>query len=192
MTQSFTRQSNAEIHPEMPGPRFAELLQPERLLWTPRQLRDLTATLTGSFATELHQVLRFDEQQRWWARLALTEGIEVFLLSWLPDQHTAPHDHGGATCSFSVLLGELSESYRYAPGPVRERVHATGSSIGFGAGRSHQVWNRTAVAAASVHAYSPPLVPTREYTSLDDVPDYIPPLPARRSLTELAAEPVEP
>lgn len=192
MTQSIARQSNAEIHPDMTDPRFAELLEPERLLWTPRQLRDLTAELTGSFDTQLHEVLRFDEQHRWWARLALTEGIEVFLLSWLPDQHTAPHDHGGATCAFSVLLGGLTETYRYAPGPIRTRQHAAGGAIGFGAGRSHQVWNTGTVPAASVHAYSPPLVPTREYASLDDVPDYIPPLPARRSLTELAAEPVEP
>ena len=43
-----------------------------------------------------------------------------------------------------------------------------------------------------MHAYSPPLVPTREYESLLDIPASIPPLPPRRSLAELAKEPVEP
>jgi hypothetical protein len=42
------------------------------------------------------------------------------------------------------------------------------------------VRNTGAVGAASVHAYSPPLVPTREYTSLADIPTEIPPLPALR------------
>ena len=43
-----------------------------------------------------------------------------------------------------------------------------------------------------MHAYSPPLVPTREYASLRDIPDHIPPLPPPRSLDELSKEPVEP
>jgi hypothetical protein len=42
------------------------------------------------------------------------------------------------------------------------------------------VLNRGAAGAASVHAYSPPLVPTREYASLADIPQEIPPLPAQR------------
>ena len=174
MTQSVL---DIEIHPRLTGSPLAGLLHPERLLWTPRELAELTRLVTTEFSEPLTHVLRFDPEQRWWARLALTDGVELWLLSWLPGQHTAPHDHGGASGSFTVLQGELAEEYRYPGGPVRQRTHLAGEGIGFGPGRAHQVTGVQA-AAASVHAYSPPLVSTREYATLDDVPGEIPPLPA--------------
>jgi hypothetical protein len=69
-----------------------------------------------------------------------------------------------------VLFGELHEKYRYPAGPVREAEHGLGASIGFGRGRAHQVRNISSVNAASVHAYSPPLLPVRHYADLTDVP----------------------
>ncbi|MER6799511.1 cysteine dioxygenase, partial [Amycolatopsis mediterranei] len=42
----------------------------------------------------------------------------------------------------------------------------------------HQVTGLGDRPSASVHAYSPPLVATREYATLADVPPEIPPLPA--------------
>ncbi|MEV6902927.1 cysteine dioxygenase family protein [Amycolatopsis sp. NPDC051372] len=176
MTTSFTR-PDFEIHPRLTDPLLARLLQPERLLWTPRELADLTKTVTTELTSSLRDVLRFDEEGRWWARLALTDGLELWLLSWLPGQQTKPHDHGGAAGSFTVLQGELGEEYRYPGGPIRRRTHKAGESIGFGAGRAHQVTGLGDEPSASVHAYSPPLVPTREYTTLADVPGEIPPLP---------------
>ena len=166
-----------EIHPRLAETGLPGLLHPSRLLWTAAELADLTERVTHELAEPLADVLRFDSDQRWWARLALTDGVELWLLSWLPGQHTQPHDHGGASGSFTVLRGELAEEYRYPGGPIRSRSHATGTGLGFGAGRAHQVLNRGEVPAASVHAYSPPLVPTREYASLADVPSEIPPLP---------------
>ncbi|MGA6167164.1 cysteine dioxygenase [Amycolatopsis magusensis] len=177
MTQSLVR-PDFEIHPRITDPLLPDLLRPERQLWTPRELADLTRTVTNELTSSLRSILRFDEEQRWWARLALTDGVELWLLSWLPGQHTAPHDHGGAAGSFTVLQGQLTEDYRYPGGPIRQRSHFTGDGIGFGAGRAHQVTGAGATPAASVHAYSPPLVPTRSYTSLNDVPAQIPPLPA--------------
>lgn len=161
-------------------------------LWTPAELRDLVTTIGVRHRADLLAKVRFASPQRWWARLALTEEVEVWLLSWLPGQHTEPHDHGGASGAFSVVLGSLSETYRYPGGPVQQRPHDVGSAIGFGAGRAHQVWNTTLAQAATVHAYSPPLVPTREYDSLWDIPASIPPLPPHRTLAELEKEPVEP
>jgi hypothetical protein len=38
-----------------------------------------------------------------WARLALTGGVELWLLLWLPGQQTTPPDHGVASGSFAVL-----------------------------------------------------------------------------------------
>jgi predicted metal-dependent enzyme (double-stranded beta helix superfamily) len=161
-------------------------------LWTPAELRDLVSTIGTHHRSELLSQVRFASPQRWWSRLALTEEVEVWLLSWLPGQHTAPHDHGGASGAFSVVLGTLSETYRYPGGDIRQHTHELGSAVGFGAGRAHQVWNTSTEKAATVHAYSPPLVPTREYESLLDIPASIPPLPPHRSLEELRKEPVEP
>lgn len=184
-----TIEPTVEVHPDfgatVTDPRLAtsrslllDELHPERPQWTPRELRDLTATVAAELTGPLLDLARFEPGQRWWARLALTEGVELWLLTWLPGQYTAPHDHGGAAGSFTVLLGELTEQYRYPGGPVRELNHFVGSAIGFGAGRAHQLGNRAAATApaASVHAYSPPLTPTREYTSLADVPAEIPAL----------------
>ncbi|RZQ59583.1 cysteine dioxygenase [Amycolatopsis suaedae] len=177
MTQSVVR---PETHPELTDPLLIDLLHPERLLWTPRELAELTRTVATELTGGLRRILRFDADRRWWARLALTDGVELWLLSWLPGQRTAPHDHGGASGSFTVLQGELAEEYRYPGGPVRQRTHVVGDGIGFGAGRAHQVTGAGATPSASVHAYSPPLVATRQYASLADIPAEIPPIPVTR------------
>ncbi|MEU5695214.1 cysteine dioxygenase family protein [Actinosynnema sp. NPDC020468] len=179
MTASLSS-ARADLHPLLDVPLLRDHIHPERELWTPRELRDLTSLVAGELTTPLLEVLQFDASQRWWARLGLTEGVELWLLSWLPGQGTEPHDHGGAAGSFTVLTGELAEDYRYPGGPVRSATREVGAAIGFGSGRAHQVLNKGLLPASSVHAYSPPLVPTREYASLADIPDEIPPLPAQR------------
>lgn len=146
------------------------LIQPQRTLWKPRELRDLTSTVAAELAPSLLGVLQFTRPERWWTRLALTDGVELWLLSWLPGQHTAPHDHAGASGAFTVLMGEVAENYRYPTGPIRAQQHVAGASIGFSGARAHQVRNDGPGRAATVHAYSPPLLPTREYASLHDVP----------------------
>ena len=55
-------------------------------------------------------------------------------------------------------------------GPVRTAHHDVGSSVGFGSGRAHQVRNVSSVNSASVHAYSPPLLPVHYYADLAEVP----------------------
>ncbi|SDC61410.1 cysteine dioxygenase [Actinokineospora iranica] len=179
MTTSTT---NLDIHPRLDVPRLRTLLAPRDPLWAPTELRDLTSSVVEELRPTLIETVRFSSPRRWWTRLALTAEIELWLLSWLPGQGTAPHDHGGASGAFTVLLGALAETYRYPSGPIRNQLHTTGASLGFGQGRAHQVQNLSATRAASVHAYSPPLVPTREYASLRDVPDDIPALPIPRSV----------
>lgn len=178
--------------PDLVIPELADLVEPHAPQWSPDRLRDLVRHAADTHRGMLLDLVRFSRPQRWWARLALTEEVEVWLLSWLPGQHTEPHDHGGASGAFSVVLGELSETYRYPRAPIGHRLHTVGDATGFGAGRAHQVWNTGLANAATVHAYSPPLVPTREYASLHDIPDEIPPLPPARSLAELSREPIEP
>jgi hypothetical protein len=97
----------------------------------------------------------------------LTDGVEVWLLSWAPGQGTAPHDHGGASGAFTVLLGELAEDYRRPRGPIRAAIRREGCSLGFGPERVHRLRNLSALCAASVHAYFPPLLPTREFPQFE-------------------------
>ncbi|WNV90073.1 cysteine dioxygenase family protein [Umezawaea sp. Da 62-37] len=170
----------ADLHPKLDVRLARDIIHPERELWSPRQLRDLTSFVASELTTPLLDILDFNPEKRWWARLGLTEGVELWLLSWLPGQGTEPHDHGGSSGSFTVLTGELTENYRYPAGPIRNAKRPVGASLGFGAGRAHEVHNRGTIGAASVHAYSPPLIPTREYASLADIPAEIPPLPAQR------------
>jgi hypothetical protein len=165
-----------DIHPLFDSRLLRDLIHPDRGTWSPRELRDLTSTVAAELTTPLLDVLRYGHSTRWWTRLALTDGVELWLLSWLPGQGTGPHDHGGAAGSFTVLLGELAESYRYPSGPIRTLGHSVGNAIGFGAGRAHDLRNSSSAPAASVHAYSPPLVATRKYESLLEVPDTIPAL----------------
>ncbi|MFL6140261.1 MAG: cysteine dioxygenase [Labedaea sp.] len=177
---------------ELRLPQVEALLDPRAARWTPTELRGLTTAAVTSARGPLLNLLRFASPDRWWARLALTEEVELWLLSWLPGQGTVPHDHGGASGAFTVLTGSLAETFRYPSGPIRNQLHTEGSAVGFGSGRAHQVQNLGPARAASVHAYSPPQVPTREYDSLRDIPAEIPPLPNRRSLAELRLAPVEP
>ncbi|SDW74745.1 Cysteine dioxygenase type I [Saccharopolyspora shandongensis] len=165
-----------EMHPGLDLPLLHDLIRPDHLLWSPRELRDLTSLVTSELTGPLLDIVRVDDQQRWWAKLGLTGGVELWLLSWAPEQGTKPHDHGGASGSFSVLFGALREDYRYPAGPVRTVHHDVGSGVGFGSGRAHQVRNVSSVNSASVHAYSPPLLPVRYYSDLAEVP----PVPPQR------------
>lgn len=149
---------------------FDDLVRPRGAYWTPDELRGLVARVGADLSGPLLDLVRFASPKRWWTRLALTGEVELWLLSWLPGQHTEPHDHGGASGAFGVVLGELSETYRHPGSPVGRRIHRLGDTIGFGAGRAHQVWNTSRAKAATVHAYSPPLMPTRTYASLLDIP----------------------
>jgi cysteine dioxygenase type I len=154
------------VHPGIADPLLPRLVSPERPRWTPDELRDLTSTVAVELAAPLLRVLRYGQDRRWWARLALTDGVELWLLSWRPGQNTGAHDHGGAAGSFTVLSGELTERYRYPAGPVHTAARAAGATVGFGADRVHDVRNDGVAPAASVHAYSPPLLPTRHFPGL--------------------------
>ena len=109
-------------------------------------------------------IVRFDAGQRWYHRLDLTDEYEVWLLSWLPGQHTGFHDHGEAVGAFAVARGRLSERTVPAVRPrVRRRTFVAGHIRPFGAGHLHDMVNACAGPAVSVHAYSPPLTAMRRY-----------------------------
>jgi predicted metal-dependent enzyme (double-stranded beta helix superfamily) len=136
--------------------------------WAVGDLARLTRLLSTDLGAALRTEAVHDPAERWYLRLALTEHVEVWLLTWTPGQHTRPHDHGGAAGSYVVLDGVLTETWRDGTGPSHRAVrpHATGSA--FGPDRVHVVANRGSRNATSVHAYSPPLLPLGEGQALDE------------------------
>jgi predicted metal-dependent enzyme (double-stranded beta helix superfamily) len=109
-------------------------------------------------------IVLFSAERRWYRRLVLADDHEIWLLSWLPGQHTGFHDHGQARGAFAVAQGELRETLaRPGRNRVRNRSASAGSVTTFGGGHLHDVTNAAAAPAISVHAYSPPLTAMRRY-----------------------------
>lgn len=102
-------------------------------------------------------LLRYDPDHRFSALISRTPEEEVWLLSWLPGQGADLHDHGASTGAFTVVTGELSESVarRAAGGKVVRELHSVsiGQSRVFGPGYVHEIRNRGADPAISVHVY---------------------------------------
>jgi len=134
---------------------------PTRL--SPAQLAGIVSE-TAAAEHSWRPIVEFSEGPRWFRRLALAADYEVWLLSWLPGQHTGFHDHGDARGAFAVAQGELEESLAArGRSVVRYRTAAAGSVTSFGARHLHDVSNVAAAPAISVHAYSPPLTAMRRY-----------------------------
>jgi Cysteine dioxygenase type I len=113
-------------------------------------------SLARRYADELNQEPRFDPTQRWYARLAVTDDHEVWLLTWLPGQGTDLHDHGGSAGAFTVVDGEITEETLEAGSLVttgynRKEGHA------FGPHHVHRIVNTSCLPAVTVHVYGPAL-----------------------------------
>ncbi|MHC1559379.1 cysteine dioxygenase [Actinomycetospora sp. C-140] len=142
---------------------------------TPASLADLVA-LTREVAAEVDaggHTVEVDPVHRWSRRLHADEHLDVWLISWATDQAAELHDHGGSLGALTVVRGALTE-WRWSAGSeddgtcpaeevpargpgLRRRVLDPGRSVAFGLGHVHDVSNRAAGTAVSVHAYSPPL-----------------------------------
>ena len=131
------------------------------------QSQDRLAQLIGGVAAQpgsWNHLVRFSAERRWYHRLELADDYEIWLLSWLPGQHTGFHDHGEAAGAFAVTRGRLSEC-TVPPGQAqaRSRSVAAGAVRSFGSHYVHDVVNAAAQPAVSVHAYSPPLTAMRRF-----------------------------
>ncbi|MGH4024597.1 MAG: cysteine dioxygenase [Pseudonocardiaceae bacterium] len=104
---------------------------------------------------------------RWYRLLERTSRLEVWLLSWLPGQGTALHDHGPASGAFAVAAGALTErvvAAKKSGAPVEvTRTLGVGRSRVFGPHYVHQVTNTGTVPAVSVHVYTPGLTTMNTY-----------------------------
>src|SRR5205823_10722395 len=109
-------------------------------------------------------LLRYDPEERFSALVESTADVEVWLLSWLPGQHTDLHDHGGSAGAYTVVNGVLTERVVKNPGPV-EFSHAVtvGQTRVFGPNYVHQVRNLGTDPAVSIHVYRPHRAPMTPY-----------------------------
>lgn len=114
--------------------------------------------LVRSLASDRRQwapLVRYDATSRWYHRLRLGPGYEVWLLSWLPGQGTGPHDHGGSAGVFTVLDGALTERRATSPG-TRQSLRP-GTVRVLAPGCRHEVVNGALEPAVSLHLYAPGL-----------------------------------
>lgn len=122
--------------------------------------------------------IRFDENHRWYSRVAATTDYEIWLLTWLPGQRTGIHDHGGSAGAFVVAQGTLREDtvdQPWSDGLDGSRVRVSSALFGAGSVRRfdrhhvHEVVNDGVVPAVSVHAYAPSLGSMSRYRLEGDV-----------------------
>jgi Cysteine dioxygenase type I len=101
--------------------------------------------------------VRFGIADCYRTRLAAPEGVDVWLLTWLPSQSTDLHDHGSSSAAFAVVEGALTE---VRADPVRGLSSVTLSAPGVRLvepGVVHDVRNDLLKPAVSIHAYFPRL-----------------------------------
>ncbi|RHA44052.1 cysteine dioxygenase [Cellulomonas rhizosphaerae] len=133
-------------------------------------VEELTA-LTRSIAArpELWKPLvQFQDSGRWWTRLEAPDGVDVWLLTWLPSQGTELHDHGSSAAAFTIAAGTLTEFRPDAQGTPVPREFATGLTQTVDPGDLHDVLNGGTEPAVSIHAYSPPLTRMTYWATTDD------------------------
>ena len=127
----------------------------------PVQLVEFTRFLADEVRSGHYPFIEFDPHTRWHQRIYRDPRVDVWLISWLPEQGTQLHDHGGSAGSFTVISGELAEAVYIRSGRdaglLREREHKAGRSVGFNRQYVHDVRNLSDAPAISVHAYSSPL-----------------------------------
>jgi predicted metal-dependent enzyme (double-stranded beta helix superfamily) len=97
-----------------------------------------------------------DPDDRVRRRLLATPAYEVWLLGWTPGQSVGLHDHGDANGAFVVVDGELTET-SLVDGVLTLELLRAGQTGRVPVGALHDVANRSAHDATSIHAYSRPL-----------------------------------
>jgi predicted metal-dependent enzyme (double-stranded beta helix superfamily) len=130
---------------------------------TLRGLVDLTRRVAAEVHAGLHPV-EVDPTKRWYRRLHGDDYLDVWLIGWATEQATELHDHAGSLGALTVVSGGLVE-HRWSQRSRRllSRRLPAARSVSFAPGHVHDVTNRAAAPAVSVHAYSPPLTAMSYY-----------------------------
>lgn len=133
----------------------------------PAELAELTRFFADEVVRDRYPFVAYDAQRRWHQRIYRDPRIDIWLLSWLPEQGTELHDHGGSAGAFTVIRGVLNEVVfqrtQGDSGTLAGIDRSAGESVGFGSGYVHDVRNLGPEPAVSVHAYSRPLTTMNFY-----------------------------
>jgi len=141
--------------------------RPSSTALTTAELAELVQSIAAS-PEQWRHLVQFDPDERWWTRLPGPEGVDVWLLSWLDSQGTEPHDHGDSSAAFTIVAGTLTEFRPADRGGLVAQELAAGRTQTVLPGQIHDVLNRAAEPAVSIHAYSPPLVRMTYYRATAD------------------------
>lgn len=126
------------------------------------QLSDLTSFFRREYYAGNYPYVRYFEHERWHQRLYRDPRVDVWLISWLPEQGTQLHDHGGSSGAFTVVSGELVEQ-TVRGGELADTVYREGEGHRFGAHFVHRIVNAGRRPAVTVHAYGPALTAMTRY-----------------------------
>jgi mannose-6-phosphate isomerase-like protein (cupin superfamily) len=99
-------------------------------------------------------LLRYDPDERFATLVDATGEVEIWLLSWLPGQHTDLHNHAGSAGAFTVVSGVLTETVVRGVAEF-EHLVTVGSTRVFGPSYVHQVRNLGTDPVVSIHVYRP-------------------------------------
>ena len=110
---------------------------------------------------DLYDLLDTPASGREFYLLQSTPDLELWLIAWAPGAETGYHDHGSATGAYTVLVGELTEYV--VDGGLQLSTVGPGDARAAAAGYVHDVRNRSAEPALSLHAYSPRLDAMNHY-----------------------------
>lgn len=151
-----------DIHPALRGADWARSLPAGGHPVDAEVLAAIVASLADQ--QELWRgLVRHDPRERWYERVALTDSVEVWLISWWEAQGTAVHDHGGAAGALAVVGGVLQETLWRPSQPPAWRLLPSGTVLPVPVETIHRVENVFTLPATSIHAYSPPGVEMTEY-----------------------------
>ena len=88
-------------------------------------------------------------------------------MTWLPEQGTGLHDHGGSIGAFCVVRGTIREQVAIktpaGAHEIRETTYGVTTTRAFGAQYIHDMTNLDSEPAVSVHIYAPNLTTLTRY-----------------------------
>jgi hypothetical protein len=131
---------------------------------------ELSAGALGALVADLASrgdlwapLLVHDATRRRYRLLFEDERLDIWVLSWMPGQATGYHDHARSSVALTALQGSVLERQIRVGAASIERVLAPGFVQLGPAGSIHSVAHGSGAPAATLHAYSPPLVEVGQY-----------------------------
>lgn len=126
-----------------------------------------------------------DRERRRYELLYEDDRVDIWVLSWMPGQHTGFHDHDRSGVGLVCVQGELEEG-SLSVASTAETVRMTpGVSRSGPGGYIHTVAHHAGEPAVSIHAYSPPLERVGQYRRDSDGRLRREPEPGRKELFDV-------